>query len=444
MNNLLRNTVISIFILTFFLLGISDTGHSEEVLTDVRFRNADLQDVISTLSEQGGFNIVSGPNISGKVTYDLRKVTTIQALDAALKINGYGIETIGDIMFVRPLDQIISQQETNSNSREITSEQSVPGMLNSKSYRVVYSDVSEITSALKENTSKHGRVTVNKSNNIIIVEDTAERMRRIDEIFKSMDVVPRQVLIEARILEVRLGNDMQIGVDWSNVFKGGDASYTLSGANFARRPNSSGSAGLFFEIVTPHFEMFLNALQEKGDLKTLATPKLLALDNREAEIIIGGRLGFRVTTTVNQVTTESIEFLDVGTMLKITPRISDDGYILLNIHPEVSEGVIDQGLPSETTTEVTTRVIIRDGESIFIGGLIRDRKEKTVEQIPILGSIPLIGPLFRNTTDSVSRTETVVMITPHIVGAGSAAIMQQEKERVDSFDQEDNSSKDIK
>src|SRR4030065_2635244 len=146
MNNLFRSAVITIFIISLVILGYSDTGRSEQVMTEIRFHDADLQDVISTLSEQGGFNIVSGPNISGKVTYDLRKVTTIQALDAALKINGYGIETIGDIMFVRPLDQIISQQETNSNSREITSEQSVPGMLNSKSYRVVYSDVSEITS----------------------------------------------------------------------------------------------------------------------------------------------------------------------------------------------------------------------------------------------------------------------------------------------------------
>lgn len=444
MNNLLRNAVISVFILTFVLLGISDAGYSEDALTEIRFHDADLQDVVRTLSEQGGFNIVSGPNVSGRVTYDLRNVTTLQALDAALKINGYGIENIGGIMFVRPLNQLTSQQEANADTKDIPSEQPVPGMLYSKSYRVVYSDMLEMASAVRENISKHGKVTVNKSNSIIIVEDTAERMNKIDELLKNLDVVPRQVLIEARILEVRLGDDTQLGVDWSNVFKGGDASYTISGANFASRPDTSGSAGLFFEIVTPHFDMFLNALQKKGDLKTLATPKLLALDNREAEIIIGGRLGFRVTTTINQVTTESIEFIDVGTMLKLTPRISDDGYILLSIRPEVSEGVINQGLPTKTTTAVTTRVIIRDGESIFIGGLIRDRKEKTIQRIPILGAVPFIGALFGNTTDSVSRTETVVMITPHIVDARNAAIIQQEKDKVESFGPENSSSVDIK
>lgn len=440
MKNLYRIAIISLVTFTITLFGIATTGYSEEVLTEIRFHDADLTDVIRTLSGQGGFNIVSGTSVSGKVTYDLRDVTTLQALEAALKINGYGIEHVGDIMFVKSLNELVSQPET----KEIPPGQSVAVRLYSKSYRIVYSDVSEVASAVRENISRHGRITVNKSNNIIVVEDTEEGISKIDTLLKNLDIVPKQVLIEAKILEVRLGNDMQLGIDWNNVFKGGDASYTLSEANFARRPESSGSAGLFFNVVTPNFDLFLNALQEKGDLKTLATPKLLALDNREAEIIIGGRLGYRVTTTINQVTTESVEFLDIGTMLKITPRISDDGIILLSIHPQVSDGVIEQGLPTETTTEVTTKVLIRDGESIFIGGLIRDRKEKAVQQIPILGDIPIIGNLFRKTTDSISRTETIVMITPHIVDARSAAIMQQEKEKVESFESGDSSSGDIK
>ncbi len=422
MNKMLKNAAASIFLVASVIIAMPSPGYSEEVLTEIRFHDADLKDVIRTLSERGGFNIVSGPDVTGRVTYDLRNVTAIQALDAALKINGYGIEKSSEIMFVRPL-----KPEADSGG---TPEQQAPGMLYSRSYRVVYSDVSEVASAVRENISVHGKVTVNKANNIIVAEDTAERIKKIDELVMKLDVIPRQVLIEARILEVRLGDDMQLGVDWSNVFKGGDATFNLSAENFARRPDTSGSAGLFFEVVTPHFEMFLNALQEKGDLKTLATPKLLALDNREAEIIIGGRLGFRVTTTINQVTTETIEFLDVGTMLKLTPRISDDGFIYLSIHPEVSEGVIDQGLPSETTTEVTTRVIIRDGESVFIGGLIRDRREKTIQQVPLLGDIPFIGPVFRNTTDSILKTETVIMITPHIVEPQDAAILHMDREKM--------------
>src|SRR3972149_6594630 len=126
MNNLFRSAVITIFIISMVIFGYSDTGRSEEVMTEIRFHDADLQDVIRTLSEQGGFNIVSGPNVSGRVTYDLRNVTSSRALDAALKINGYGIETVDGIMFVRPLDQLISQQEMKTDGREISSEQPVP------------------------------------------------------------------------------------------------------------------------------------------------------------------------------------------------------------------------------------------------------------------------------------------------------------------------------
>lgn len=392
-------------------------AYSQDTAMDLKFQNADLIDVIKILAEKGAYNIVVGPDVSGKVTYDVRGVTVKEALEAALRINGYGLEKKGDIMFVWPVSKI----------KEIAGP---PSRLLIRSYKINYSNTSEIAVAFKENISKYGKITVNKSNNIIIVEDTEEHINKIETIVENLDVAPKQVLIEAKILEIRLNDDTQLGVDWSQVFKGGQATYTLQGANFSL-PASSGTPGLFFNVVTPHFNMFLDALQEKGDLKTLSTPKLLTLDNREAEIIIGGRLGYRVTTTINQVTTESVEFLDVGTVLRLTPRVSDDLNILLSIHPEVSDGVITQGLPSQTTTEVTTEVLIRDGESVFIGGLIRDRKEKNYSQVPILGDIPIVGLLFRRTTDTISKTETIIVITPHIVNSRSAEILENEKERLE-------------
>ncbi len=410
-------------------------AYSQDTIPELRFKDADLTDVIRMLSEMSGYNIVVGSDVSGKVTFELRNVTARDALEAALKINGYGIEKMGEIMFVRPFSKIEGKDQP--------SYVSVPPRLVTKSYKVTYIDVTEVASTLKENISKYGKITANKSNNIIVVEDIEEYVNRVETVIKNLDVVPKQVLIEARMLEIRLSNETQLGVDWKQVFKGGDASFDVQGANFSIPP-SAGTPGLFFNVITPHFEMFLDALQQKGDLKTLATPKLLTLDNKEAEIIIGGRLGYRVTTTINQVTTESVEFLDIGTMLKLTPRISDDGNILLSIHPEVSDGEIIQGLPSETTTEVTTKVLVRDGESIFIGGLIRDRKEKSVKQIPLLGSIPILGHLFKRSTDIVSRSETIIVITPHIVDLKSADIFQQEKGKVESFESGNSSSGDIK
>ncbi len=417
-----------LFVVVFILSFHTYSNVYSQDLIDLRFKDADLIDVINILAGKSKENIVAGSDVSGKVTFDLHNVTVQDALEAALKINGYGYEKIGEIIFIRPAAQI-AVKELPPQALPL----SPAPPLHLRSYKVNYTDASEIISVLKENSSQYGKVNVNKSNNIIIVEDSEEYLNKIETILKGMDVTPKQVLIEAKILEIRLGNDMQLGVDWSQVLKSGKASFTFEGANFSIPP-SVGTPGLFFNVVTPHFNMFLDTLQQKGDLKTLATPKLVAIDNREAQIIIGGRLGYRVTTTINQVTTESVEFLDIGTMLKITPRIGDDGNILLSIYPKISDGVITQGLPSETTTEVTTKVVVKDGESIFIGGLIRDRKEKSAKQIPVLGDVPIIGSLFKRTTDSLSRTETVIVITPHIVDSRSAEIFQKEKDKIDSID----------
>jgi len=401
-------------------------GADNQGLIDIRFKDAHLQDVVRMLAEQGGYNIVGGAGVSGKVTFDLRGVTVLDALDAALRINGYGMENRGGILFIKNAGEIESQGSTKEEPQE-------PRELELRSYKLNYIDAAEISSALKESSSPSGKITVNKSNNIIVVEDTRENVDRIEAIIRKLDVIPKQVLIEAKILEIRLNDETQLGIDWRQVFKSGKASFTLEGANFSVLPEV-GTPGLYFNVVTPHFEMFLDALRQKGDLRTLATPKLVAMDNKEAQIIIGGRLGYRVTTTINQVTTESVEFLDIGTMLKITPHIGDDGNIFLSIYPKISDGVVTGGLPSETTTEVTTKVVVRDGESIFIGGLIRDRREVSSRKIPILGDIPIVGSLFGRKVDNISKVETVILISPHIVDSRGAELFKREKETIESID----------
>ena len=144
-----------------------------------------------------------------------------------------------------------------------------------------------------------------------------------------------------------------------------------------------------------------------------------------AETVIGDRLGYRVTTTINQVTTESIEFLESGVILKVKPSVDGQGRIMLDIHPEVSNGsVSDDGIPSQTTTEVTTQMLVQDGQTVFIGGLMRRSVEQTREAVPLLGSVPGVRWLFSNHAKRVTDTETIVLITPYLVngqGQESAA-----------------------
>jgi type II secretory pathway component GspD/PulD (secretin) len=173
---------------------------------------------------------------------------------------------------------------------------------------------------------------------------------------------------------------------------------------------------LFIDVVTPNLELFLDALRTRDRLRTLSTPKLLALEDQEAEAIIGDRIGYRVTTTINQVTTESIEFLESGVILKVQPSVDGQGRVLLSIHPEVSTGTVSEdGIPSQKTTEVTTQMLVQHGQTVFIGGLIKRTMDQNREGVPIIGDLPIIGGLFSSNSSNNINFETVVLITPYIV-----------------------------
>jgi type II secretory pathway component GspD/PulD (secretin) len=148
----------------------------------------------------------------------------------------------------------------------------------------------------------------------------------------------------------------------------------------------------------------------------LATPKLLALEDQAAETLIGDRLGYNVTTTIDNVTTTSTEFLESGVILKVKPSVDQESRVLLEIHPEVSTGTVsDDGIPNQTTTEVTTTMLVHSGQTIFIGGLMRRNATETREGVPVLGDIPGVGLLFSNRSISTFNTELVVLITPYII-----------------------------
>jgi type II secretory pathway component GspD/PulD (secretin) len=140
------------------------------------------------------------------------------------------------------------------------------------------------------------------------------------------------------------------------------------------------------------------------------------MEGLEAETVVGTEIGYRVTTTINSVTTESIEFLESGVILKVTPTVDRRGRIMLDIFPEVSTGVVsDDGIPSKATTQVSTRMLVSDGKTVFLGGLIQNQINNTREGIPGLGDVPIIGGLFSNRSQSIVSTEIVVLITPRIV-----------------------------
>ncbi|MBI4716100.1 MAG: hypothetical protein HY760_09240 [Nitrospirae bacterium] len=361
-------------------------------------KEADLYDVLKMFSEKGGWNLVMGEKVSGKVSLELHDVRIEEALAAVMNVGGYAIEQKGDLLFVR--------------SKEKVAGPSFPQTVEHRTFRIHYASVEETSEVIKKYLSPHGSLTIHKSSNTLFIEDLPDVLAKIESILQDLDRPPTQVLIEAKIMEVRLTDDLSFGVDWKKVFTERKTTGTLQTSGFSR--SQGGGPGFFFSLATPDVNIFLDALQQKGILNTLATPKILALNHKPAQIVIGGRLGYRVTATTNQVTTESVEFLDIGTQLRFTPHIADHGNILMEIHPEISDGVVTEGLPSKTTTEVTTTLLAKDGETVLIGGLIRERNEGIDTQVPGLGGIPFLGSLFKRNEDKSSKTEIIVLITPHL------------------------------
>ena len=178
-----------------------------------------------------------------------------------------------------------------------------------------------VETMLRPYLSSYGQLSVDAVRHLLVVEDTPQFLQRITMLVADIDRSPRQIMIEAKILEVDLTDEEAFGIDWSQMFRGDKG---IGGTQGLAGAGSSNSSGLFINYAGSDLELALNALQSRGRLRTLSTPKLLALENHEAEVIVGDRTGYQITTTINQVTTESIEFLDSGVILRVTALIQED------------------------------------------------------------------------------------------------------------------------
>jgi type II secretory pathway component GspD/PulD (secretin) len=363
--------------------------------------NVEITEVLNMLAGARGLNVVCEGDVSGKVSLDLHEVPFDEALRAAVGMAGYEVIRRGNIYFVRRSDgdrdgQVFSDFRT---------------------FRLDFAKPADVKKVLDEMLTSGGKVVAYDALRSLVVQDRSDVLDKLGAVIASIDQAPRQVLIEAEIIEVDLNNDMQFGVDWSLIHKG-TAFGQVDLQGFAQ-PATGGGQGFFGRWEKDDVISFLETLEGVEDLNTLAAPKVLAIDGADASIIIGGQLGFSVVTTVDNTVIQSVEFLDTGAQLRITPTITSDSQVLMQIHPELSDGVIQNGLPSKSTTQVSSQVLIPDGQTLFIGGLIRTRDELVRKGVPVLVRLPVLGGLFGRTSHTVRKSEIVVLITPHIVPAGA-------------------------
>ena len=343
-------------------------------LINLNFLDTDIRDALSALAMDQEINIATAKEVSGKISIHLFQVTLDQALHAITQAGGFSFYKHGNIYYVFKPKQARDPQIDR---------------LKMRIFKLEYADVG-----------------------------------KIQKIIRYWDTAPKQVLIEARILEITLTDKMSLGVEWSAIL--GDA--RIGTSSFSRSVLPTGEAvspvpqegsGLFFNILTGssrrQFAAAIDALQEKTNVNTLSTPKVLAIHGQPARVQVGGQQGYSVSQTNLGVTTENIEFIDTGIVLELTPYIDDEGNVLLNVKPSITSAQLEEGIPVTRTAFVETWLLAGNGETVLIGGLIQDTITKTRNEVPCLGDIPALGLLFGSRNRSVDKVELVVLITPRVV-----------------------------
>lgn len=399
----------------------------------INLRQADLREVFETLGQQGELNILASASVTGTVTATFNGVDAYEALQVLVRNAGLAMQRDGNFIFVGTQPEV--DQLRRSHERLAT-----------RVYRPNYVSAEELQKLVSPLlTSGVGQATVSSSqlvtsspaekgiassadqaggdnfagSDVLLIRDFESVLHYVDQVIREVDQRPLQVCLEAMILSVRLDDEDKIGVNL-DLLRNVDGTALVVGSPMTELAEIDVSdGGLKFGVLNSDIGSFIDLLETVGDTNVIASPRLMCLNKQRAEILIGSQLGYVNTTVTETAATQAVEFLEVGTQLRFRPYISSDGLIRLEVHPELSTGVVrlDQGLtlPDKEVTQVTTNVMCRDGSTVIIGGLIREDLSKTMRQIPGLGNLPLLGFLFRQKTEGIDRREIIVLITPRIV-----------------------------
>jgi type IV pilus assembly protein PilQ len=439
---------------------------SEGIIKEWHLLGTDIRLALRVLGEQSRKNIVATKDVKGEVTADLYNVTFREALDAIVKSAGYTYAEESGFIYVMTQEQLDAGEASQRKLR-------------TEVFRLAYIKSKDAEALIKPALSAAGEVTFSPeagqgietsktdaggdsyaADDVLIVRDYPENLREVGRLIEELDVKPSQVLIESTILRATLTENNSLGVDFNALagidFRGLDSSSsglesvdtgTISGedmpgyaaSTFRTDFNSAIPAGgMTIGFIANNTAFFIRALEGVTDVTVLANPKLLVMNKHRGEVMVGNRDGYLTTTVTETTATQTVQFLETGTRLVVRPYIGRDGYVRLELHPEDSSGEVEQVgtsvLPKETTTEVTSNVLVRDGHTIVIGGLFRERTSNGQSQVPVLGNIPYMGTVFRRTVDETNREEVIILVTPRIVQqAIDEAVSEAIKQDVDRF-----------
>ncbi|MBF0490277.1 MAG: secretin and TonB N-terminal domain-containing protein [Candidatus Omnitrophica bacterium] len=275
-----------------------------------------------------------------------------------------------------------------------------------------------------------GSVQSDVRSNKIMVTDIDPKIQEIRHVIEAVDRKEKEVLIDARIVQIELDDSYKMGIDWDAIIKQNkNLTFTNNFSLPSNVPNPPLSTTAIGTLNSGNYGAILSMIGSMGKTKILSNPHIAVVNNEEAKILVGTNQPYSTSTTTTPATgaattAEAVSFIEVGVKLHVTPSIHEDGFITMKIHPEVSSVTgtytstsngSTSSVPVVSTSEVDTIVRVKDGVTIIIGGLIKDEVDHVKDKLPILGDIPLMGKVFSREQRNITKTETVIFLTPHIM-----------------------------
>jgi type II secretory pathway component GspD/PulD (secretin) len=501
-------------------------------------RDMDIIEALKYLATKASLNIIPTKGVSGRVTFMVEEVPIKDIFEIILRSNNLAYERKGNIYNVMTEDEYRARYGKNFSDSRVTKvfhlQYAIPeqafNLLNTlkseigkilldqesgvilaidtpekikemeatldamerkgviQIFNLKYARAKDIEEQLKLqlDTKKVGSIKADERTNQVIVQTLPERMEDISRLIKGLDQKTKQILLDAKIIQVKLTDGLGSGVEWEGLFNIGNSkkglsylgsypfssvsgttddwrsrsqvvtdmggnigSYPFSGTatNYAAGKQSIGTQEMHLGVINgkQDFDTVIKYLQTLGETKILSNPKLSVVNNQEAKIHVGERQAYITTTTTQTQTSntvsESVTYVDVGIQMSVTPTINEDGFVTVKIKPEISS-VIDYLLTSSKnkipiidTSTAETIVMVKDGTSILIGGLSKEEKTSSSEQTPILGKMPFVGDAFKSKTNKSTRSELVIIITPHII-SGDELFTGYKDDFVNTLDKE--------
>lgn len=407
---------------------------------DLHVKDLNLTKVLQLLSIQSQRNIIASRNVAGTISADLYGVDFYEALDAILHTNGFGYREKGQFIYVYTTEEIAQLEEEN---RKLVYEIVRLNYINAADASAFASPLLSSAGSIAlsgeaedgfQPSLSDGGANQSAHQDTLLIRDYAENVEEILDVIDKLDTRPRQVLVEATILQARLTETNAFGVDFAVFADLSLTDFTTplgavdelitgafdSGSSVTTSPGnvSAGASSIKIGFVGSDAAVFVRALDSVTDTTVLARPSVLVLNRQKVDLLVGERLGYLSTTATETSNTQTVEFLDVGTQLTLRPFISDDDFVRMELRPSVSDGstslVGGFVIPDTTTQEIITNVIVRSGQTIVMGGLFKEDTTIGRTNVPGLGNLPLIGAAFKGQDDTVIRSEVIFMIKPTI------------------------------